>query len=335
MNHSLFSSTPSPARLQPFSLAVVSAALNSDSPAPPLALSLRTSSPLQRNKSLQNLHTPALRLARAAPAAGTQEACRRHPATAMLHASSPLPGVVRPRPRRSFQLLLHLRVSSFLIFTAIPARLRIALRIRIRIRLVTRPALTSEERAHPPANGAVRIVHHSCDALPLSASHSPPRLLRHGGRTMPTPIPTMRRTGQGRRFHETNDGDAQVADRVFVCRRSRTRSRIGRSRSRLFRLPPSQTSFGPPRASIPPPLADPSSSRRPFLLSPTLPPLVDLSSFARTFSLVHTDNAFPPPSSCAPPPRAPSPSRPRPRLRPAIVSPGVRDRRSWSHSPGA
>ncbi|KAJ7792135.1 hypothetical protein B0H14DRAFT_178430 [Mycena olivaceomarginata] len=96
MNHSLFSSTPSPARLQPFSLAefldVFSAALNSDSPAPPLALSLRTLSPaLQRNKSLPNLHTPALRLARAAPADGTQEARHRHPTTATLRASSAMP----------------------------------------------------------------------------------------------------------------------------------------------------------------------------------------------------------------------------------------------------
>ncbi|KAJ7767996.1 hypothetical protein B0H14DRAFT_2968537 [Mycena olivaceomarginata] len=65
-----------------------------------------------------------------------------------------------------------------------------------------------------------------------------------------------------------------------MCRKSGTRSRIGRSRSRLFRLPPSQTSFDPPRASIPPPLAGPSSS-------------------ARTFPLAHTDNALPP-SSCAP-----------------------------------
>ncbi|KAJ7792134.1 hypothetical protein B0H14DRAFT_2932675, partial [Mycena olivaceomarginata] len=71
--------------------------------------------------------------------------------------------------------------------------------------------------------------------------------------------------------------DAQVDDWVFVCR-SRTRSRIGCSRSRLFRLPPSQTLFDPPRASIPPPLAGPSSS-------------------ARTFPLAHTDNAFPPPFS--------------------------------------
>ncbi|KAJ7806927.1 hypothetical protein B0H14DRAFT_2874735 [Mycena olivaceomarginata] len=44
---------------------------------------------------------------------------------------------------------------------------------------------------------------------------------------------------------------------------------------RLFRLPPSQTSFDAPRAPILLPLAGPSSSS------------------ARTFALAHTDNAFP------------------------------------------
>ncbi|KAJ7792600.1 hypothetical protein B0H14DRAFT_3160076 [Mycena olivaceomarginata] len=56
----------SPARLPPFSLAefraLVSAALDSDAPAPPLALSLRTSAShpaLKRKKSVQNLHAAA------------------------------------------------------------------------------------------------------------------------------------------------------------------------------------------------------------------------------------------------------------------------------------
>ncbi|KAJ7792618.1 hypothetical protein B0H14DRAFT_3562740 [Mycena olivaceomarginata] len=60
------SSSMSPARLPPFSLAefraLVSAALDSDAPAPPLALSLRTSTShptLQRKKSVQNLHAAA------------------------------------------------------------------------------------------------------------------------------------------------------------------------------------------------------------------------------------------------------------------------------------
>ncbi|KAJ7303649.1 hypothetical protein DFH08DRAFT_986278 [Mycena albidolilacea] len=172
MNHSLFSSTPLPAWLQPSSLAefldVVSAALNSDSPASPLALSLCTSSPaLQRNKSL------------------------RAAVILLRQASSAMSRDVRPRPGRFFQLLLHLCVSAFLIFTAIPGRLRNALRITIRIRLITRPA-PHLRGVHPSPNGAVRVVHHSCNALPFSASHSPSRLLRHGGWATPTPIPSGR-----------------------------------------------------------------------------------------------------------------------------------------------
>ncbi|KAJ7832543.1 hypothetical protein B0H14DRAFT_3712085 [Mycena olivaceomarginata] len=322
MNYSLFSSTP----LADF-LAVVSAALNSDSPRHWRFLCAPRLLPCSE---ISLCNTPALRLARAAPADGAQGARRRNPAMAMLRASSPMPcdldrsiagGGSLFTPYLPLAALYDrgLAAPSSYSFTSSSPPSPPAFESPC----ASASASASDSSHAPPspprsdsagsdpdlsANDAVRVVHHSCDALPLSASYSPPRLLPRGGAGggTPTPIPSMRRTGQGKRFHETNEGDVQVDDRVFVCRRSRTMSRIGRWRSRLFRLPPSQTSFDPPRASIPPSLAGPSSS-------------------ARTFSLAHTDNAFPPPSSCAPP-RAPSPPRLRPR--PAVVSPGVRDGRS-------
>ncbi|KAF7344162.1 hypothetical protein MVEN_01706400 [Mycena venus] len=122
----------------------------------------------------------------------------RHPTTATFRASATMPWDL---DRPCCELLLHLRVSSF------PRQ------------APTRPAhqphappsptastfsdspCTSEERPYsvltvdalfpydsagsdpdPFAKGAMRVVHHWCDALPLFASLSSPRLLRRGGR---------------------------------------------------------------------------------------------------------------------------------------------------------
>jgi hypothetical protein len=97
-----------------------------------------------------------------------------------LHALSPSSGVVRPRPRRSFQLFLHLRVSAFLIFIAIPARFRTPCASASASALHAPPSPPSApvktdapfpqdgagSDLDPSPNGAVRIVHHSCDAPP-------------------------------------------------------------------------------------------------------------------------------------------------------------------------
>ncbi|KAJ7768017.1 hypothetical protein B0H14DRAFT_2968732, partial [Mycena olivaceomarginata] len=155
-----------PSCLPPFSLiegrALVPAALDFDSPVPPLALSLRTSSPSpQRKKSTQNLHTPpsALRVwllltelkKRAAalivrrrrhPATTTQSSCHTiwSKAAAATHFSR-LTSLSRrsssavsqfPRATPSSAPLLP---WPFLILTRISARVRIALRIRLLVRL--------------------------------------------------------------------------------------------------------------------------------------------------------------------------------------------------------
>ncbi|KAF7354477.1 hypothetical protein MVEN_01136900 [Mycena venus] len=91
---------PSPSRLPPFALAdfcaFVSAALDSDAPAPPLALSLHSLSPSsQCQMSVQNLHTPSTtsrmrvllkKLKKRVAALIVQR--RRPPATAILRASA-------------------------------------------------------------------------------------------------------------------------------------------------------------------------------------------------------------------------------------------------------
>jgi hypothetical protein len=148
---------PLPSCLPPFSLrevrALVPAVLDFDSPAPPLALSLRTSSSsLQRKKSTQSAsraRLPLTELKKRAAALIVQR--RRHPATTTqlsCHAIW-MEAVAATR----FSRLTSLRRSTsavsqfsratpspvplpwpFLILACIPASVRIALRIRLLVR---------------------------------------------------------------------------------------------------------------------------------------------------------------------------------------------------------
>ncbi|KAF7340342.1 hypothetical protein MVEN_01953400 [Mycena venus] len=352
---------PSPSRLPPFSIsefrALVSTALDSDAPAPPLALSLRTSSPsLQRKKSAHNLHiAPSASRVRLLLTKLKKRAAalivrrRRHSSTATLRASATMPcdldrssggdSLFAPYLPLVAQYERGLAVPSSYSFTCAsppsgpsssappsppPSESPCASESSHAPPSPTASTFsdstcTSEERpysvftadapfpydgagvdADPFAKGAVRVVHHSCDALPLSASYSPPRLLRRGGRA--TPRASMRRTGQGRRFHSSanakEEGGARVDDSgVYVQEESYEEP------DWTLALPtPSQASFYPPRTSTPPPQAGPSSPARP---SP----------------MVHTGNAFPP-SSGSSLARAPTA-----RTFPVATSPKTKSRR--------
>ncbi|KAJ7768006.1 hypothetical protein B0H14DRAFT_2968605, partial [Mycena olivaceomarginata] len=152
--------------LPPFPLvevrALVPAALDFDSPAPPLALSLRTLSPsLQRKKSTQNLHTPPsasrvwLLLTELKKRAAALIVRRhRHPATTTQSSFHAIWVEAVAATRFSRLTSLSWRSTSavsqfpqatpspapllpwpFLILAYIPARARIALRIRLLVRL--------------------------------------------------------------------------------------------------------------------------------------------------------------------------------------------------------
>ncbi|KAF7340332.1 hypothetical protein MVEN_01952400 [Mycena venus] len=111
-----------------------------------------------------------------------------------------------------------------------------------------------------------------------------PCLLRRGGRA--TPRASMRRMGQGRRFHLSVNAKEEGDDSGVYVQEESYEEQDWTLAPPALPSPTSQTSFYPLRTSTPPPRTGPSS--------PT-----------RSFPMVHTGNAFPP-SSGSSLPRVPT-----------------------------
>ncbi|KAF7344160.1 SF3b1 domain-containing protein [Mycena venus] len=328
------------------------------------------SAPAARKSRLQEARTELD--TRASSADEAQEA--RHDA---LRAASPSPRssggdapyLAEQYERGLAQLLLHLRVSS--IPAHIPGRLGLALRIciRIHLRLIARPTAstlsdstcTSEERpysvltadapfpydsagSHPDpfAKGAACVVHHSCDAVPLSASLSPPRgegeyLLQDEGeaRVGDSGVHVPEEVSFVREQHRTLALPvlpSPISQALFDSPRTLTSPPLPlacspwhapETHSLLLPDPPPDSSTPPP-AHVP--IATSPLRTRPAAFFPgacarrvVRPPARTsfASSPARTFPMAHTENTFPSPSGSSSFIHAPtgrtSPSRPRPQ----------------------
>ncbi|KAJ7874926.1 hypothetical protein B0H14DRAFT_3437386 [Mycena olivaceomarginata] len=303
--------------------ALVPAVLDFDSPAPPLALSLRTSSSsLQRKKSTQSAsraRLPLTELKKRAAALIVQR--RRHPATTTQLSCHAI-WMEAVAATRFSRLTSFLRRSTsavsqfsratpspvplpwpFLILACIPASVRIALRIRL---LVRRRTCTSEERlgfvlaadAPFPYDGAGSDLPSVCSAAEKDGTED--QYAKDGGRGGDSTQASIRR---GRETYA-------LTIRVVMCRRSnRTKSQIGRSRSPPFCLPPRRrrsTHRAHQRRSLALALPRP---RRPSLCPRSLLP--PPSPAPHPAYIPHRDLAqgsVPPSSSLAPELTAPTPA---------------------------